>query len=228
MLLIEFFNEVQRAPLHFVRDASRVGKKEHGVAGFAERHARVNRRQKSAAVKRRPSAEAPGGIEHHEPGQVLRLAPQPVEHPRAKTRTAKLSRAGLHQHLAGSVIEGVGGHGFNDGDVVHDLRQMRQGFRKFCLTLAMLRKLKLGGVQSRVGPDKGVLLALHDLRRERFAIVFCQRGFEVEQFELARRAGHKQVDHSLGLGRELRRMRRERVGKLRRSGSNSLFRVQQG
>ena len=126
MFLVQFLDQVERATLHFVGDAGGIGEKQHRVARFAEGHALINRRQKSAAVKRAAAAEATGGIEHHEAGQILRLAAQSVERPRAKAGPAKLRRAGLHQHLARRVVEGIGGHGFHDGDVVHDFGQMRQ------------------------------------------------------------------------------------------------------
>ena len=54
-------------------------------------------------------------------------------------------RAGIHQELAGRVIERVGHHRFHDRDVVHDLAEMRQQFGKLGSALAVaLRNLNFG------------------------------------------------------------------------------------
>ena len=44
-------------------------------------------------------------------------------------------RAGAHQDLAGRVIERVRGHGFHDGNVVHNFGKVRQ---RILVTMALL------------------------------------------------------------------------------------------
>jgi len=64
---------------------------------------------------------------------------------------AKLLRAGVHENLARRMIEGLGVHGFDDGDVIRDLGEMREEFRKFCAGLAVPGKLKLWAEQGGLG-----------------------------------------------------------------------------
>ena len=76
-------------------------------------------------------------------GQVLRFAAQAVGRPGADARPAELLVARVHQDLARGVIEGVGDHRFDDGDVVDDCRQVRQQLRELRAALAMLGELEL-------------------------------------------------------------------------------------
>src|ERR1035441_2834221 len=142
MPLVKFLDHVKRAPLHLVGNARGVGQKEDGVAGFAEGHALVEGGQESAAVERGAAAESAGGVEHDKARQILRLAAESVEYPGAKSGTAKLGGAGLHEDLPGGMVEGVGGHGLHDGNVIHYFGQVRQRFGKLRAGLAVLRKLE--------------------------------------------------------------------------------------
>ncbi len=81
----------------------------------------------------------------------------------------------------------------------------------------MLRELESRGHQARIRPDEGVTLILDDLGRHGLAVVLPQGRLEIEQIELARRAGHEQINDARRLRREVRRFRRHRPAGPRRS-----------
>ena len=216
MPLIKVLHEVERLPLHRLGDACGIGQVEDWVAGFAERHALVNRRQKAAAVERRAAAQTARRVEHDKARKVLRFAAQPVQRPRAEARPAELARTRLHQDLAGSVIERVGGHRLDDRDVVSHFRQVRKGFGNLSAGLAVSAELELAGEEGGVRLDEGVLLPFDDFRGHRLAVEFLELRLVVEQVELRRRAAHEEVNDVVGLGRVVGRIGREGAAHLRR------------
>ena len=146
------------------------------------------------------------------PGRSLRLAAEAVGHPGPNARPAELLRAGVHHDLAGSMVERIGHHRFDDGDVIHDFGQVRQQFRQLGPALAVLGELELRPEQLGVGIDEGGAIALEQLRRA----AGCHRTWRAAaccrtSSEMARSAGHEEVDDALGLGREMRLLGHERV-----------------
>ena len=137
------------------------------------------------------------GAEDDEAGQVLRLAAQAVERPRAEARLAELLRAGAHQDLAGGVVERVGDHRLDDGDVVDDVRQVRQQLGELGAALAVPGELELRAQQLRVRIDERGAVALEQLRRRQRAVELGELRLVVEQLQVAGRAGHEQEDDVL-------------------------------
>src|SRR2546427_178771 len=86
---------------------------------------------------------------------------------------------------------------------------MRQKLGEFSSALAVFGELELGSEQRGVRIDERGAVAFDELFGRRFAVPFLQRRFVIEQFEVARRAGHEEVNDALGLGGELRLLRRE-------------------
>ncbi|PYI86129.1 MAG: hypothetical protein DME26_09625 [Verrucomicrobia bacterium] len=121
------------------------------------------------------------------------------------------------------MVESVGGHRLDDGDVVHNFGQMRQRFGQFCAALPVIGKFEFGREQRRVRLDEGVFLPHHDLWRNRLAIVLGERRLVIEQVKLARGAPHEKVDHTLRLRIEMRLARRKRIYCLRHLRSAKRF-----
>src|ERR1700722_12360568 len=94
---------------------------------------------------------------------------------------------------------------------------MRHHFGKFRAALAVFGKFQCRREQRRVARDERVLLVLDQFGRNGMTVVFGQRGFVIEQVQLARRASHEKINDALCLGQEMRRFGRERVDTLRRS-----------
>ena len=113
----------------------------------------------------------------------------------------------LKKICAGRVVELVGVARADQADVVDDFRQMRQGLGEFEAALAVAGELELRPQHGGVGADEGVALTADDRRRERLAFHLGELRLVVEQIELARRAGHEQVDDGLRLAGEVGRMR---------------------
>ena len=109
------------------------------------------------------------------------------------------------------MVELIGVHRLDEADVIDDLRQVRQHLRQFRPALAVLGELEARPEHGRIGPDEGVALAADDRRRHRLAFELRQLRLVVEQIELARRAGHEQMNDALRLRREVRLARRQRV-----------------
>jgi hypothetical protein len=192
-------------------DASRTVHVEDRRALVAEAHAGVNGREKAARPQRRAAAQAAPGAHHDECREVLRLRAKTVERPRTDARAARLREAGVEENLRRRVVELIGVHRADKADVIHDLREMRQHFRKLRAGLTVLRELEARSEHGGVRPDERVALAADHGRRERLAFQLREFRLVVEELELTRRAGHEEMNDTLGLAGEMRLARRERV-----------------
>ena len=101
-------------------------------------------------------------------------------------------------------------HRLDDGQLVHDRRQVGKHFRKLCAALAVSLKGESRRHQAGVGTDEGIALVFHYLGRNRLAVEPPQRRLEVEEVKLAGRTGHEQEDDPPGLARKVRRPGRHR------------------
>jgi len=119
------------------------------------------------------------------------------------------------------VIELVGVNRSDEGDVVDDLREVREHLGKFRAGLAVSGELEARAEHGGIGSDEGVALAADDGRREWFAFESGELGFVVEEFELAGGTGHEQVDDPLRLWREVRLAREERGGRVDGGGEGA-------
>ncbi len=87
---------------------------------------------------RRRSAPCCPELNTTKPGRSRGLRAQPVKHPRAHAGAAELHGAGIHQKLAGRVVEGVGHHATSRWRCHRRSRQVRAAIRtarfRFCRT----------------------------------------------------------------------------------------------
>ena len=88
---------------------------------------------------------------------------------------------------------------------------VRQQFRQFRAALAVLGELELRPEQLRVRIDERGAIALEQIGRRQRAVELGELRLVVEQLQMARRAGHEEEDDALGLRREVRLLRRERI-----------------
>ena len=185
-------------------DAVRVRDEQHRVGARSELHALVHGRQKP----RSPAGLAAIGIvfagdQHDERRQILTLAPEPVAEPGPEARPADHLVTGVHEDLRRRVVELRRLHRTDDGDVVGDLREMRQQLRDLRARLSVLLELERRAQQLRPPLDEREPLALDELLRDVLPVVLHQRRLGIEQVDLRRRAGHEEIDDALGLGREM-------------------------
>ena len=138
--VVEPVQRVERRPLRVGVDALRVRQIQHRIAGAAERDAAVHRRQESAAVVAGAAAGSLGAGQHHEAGEIGRLAAQSIQRPRAEAGPAELLRAGVHHDLGGGVIDRLGLHRADQADVVGDLGGVRQDLAEFHAALPVLAR----------------------------------------------------------------------------------------
>ena len=217
---IQGADQVEGVSLETAIEAFGAGDIEDRVALGAEDNSLIGRRQKAARPVRRTAADTSAGREDDETGQVGRLAPEPVRHPRPHARSAGERRAGVQEDLGRGVVELIRMQGLDDRDVINDLGQMGKHLRKLGPALAVPRKLVPGRHQARVGPDEGVTLVLHDLGRDRLAVELPEYRLLVEEVELARSTSHEHVNDTFRLRGEVGRAWGERVrGFLGRGGS---------
>jgi hypothetical protein len=88
---VEVLEDVEGLPLPFGRDALRVAEVEDGLAGGAEGDPLVGGGEEAAGPESGTAARAARpGLQHHEAGQVLRLAADAVGDPGAHARPAEL------------------------------------------------------------------------------------------------------------------------------------------
>src|SRR5439155_18831169 len=80
-------------------------------------------------------------------------------------------------------------------------------------------ELELRSQQLRIRIDERRPITLEQIRRRQLAVPLRQLRLIVEQLQMARRAGHEQIDDALGLRCEVRRLRCQRT--CRRFSGNS-------
>ena len=211
VLFVQIFQRVETGALHLARDAGRVREIEHRVARTAEHHALIGGRQKAARPVGASAAGADAGAEHDESRQVLRLAAQPVEHPRAHGRAAHLYAAAEEQQLAGMVVEGVGVHGAHQAEIVGAGADVRDEIGELDAALPVRRETRGLASTAALGLVKARRRSLVSSGRQRLAVPLLELGLGVEEIDLAGPALHEHEDDVLGLGREVRLARRQRV-----------------
>ena len=97
-------------------------------------------------------------------------------------------------------------------DVVGVPVQVRHQVRHVHARLAVLAPLAMAAQAERVALEE-LAVDLAEAGRQRLAVEPVQERLGVEQVHLARTAGHEQEDAALGLRGEMRRLRRQRVGR---------------
>ena len=197
-------------------DAVRVRDEQDGVGSRSELHALMHGRQKA----RSPARLAAVGIvfsgdQHHERRQILTFAAEPVAEPGPKAGPADHLVTGVHEDLRGRVVELGRLHRTDDGDVVGDLREMRQKLRDVRARLSVLLEPERRAQQFRPPLDEREPLALDELLRDVLPVVVHQRRLGIEQVDLRRRAGHEEIDDPFGPGREVQGPRCALIQRLR-------------
>src|SRR5438046_1625949 len=94
---------------------------------------------------------------------------------------------------------------------------MRQALRYYLSALAVRTEGALRRVESWIAArlvHEGEALAFQQGRRDGLAIQFAERGLVVKQFELARPAGHVEVNDALDSGWEVGLLGSHRVGSI--------------
>ena len=118
--------------------------------------------------------------------------------------------AGLNERNRRLVIDRLGVHRADDGDVVDHLRRVRQQLGHPGAVLPVLRELE-GGRRDREARlarrHRGETLALANRVGQILVEPVVHLRLVVEGLHLRRRADHVQVDRALGLGREVRQSR---------------------
>ena len=122
----------------------------------------------------------------------------------------------MEEELAGAMVEFVGLHRADDGQIIRTLCQMRRELGEPGPGLAVLRELVRRGQSPRAVGHKGELLALQDAVGHRLALELRERRFGVEQIDLRRTAEHVQEDDMPCPGCEVRRSRRAVLGREQR------------
>ncbi len=148
--------------------------------------------------------QAAGVGEHHVGGQVVRLAAEAVGEPGAEGGPAGGDAPGVHGVEALGVVADAGGHGADEGDVVHDLGEVREQLADLHAALAML--LELPGGAKALGGGLGEVVVF-DLAGELPPVVPGEHGLGVEEVHLGGAAHHEERDHGLRPRLEVRLFR---------------------
>ena len=103
----------------------------------------------------------------------------------------------MDKQLSRGVVELIGVHGADDGDVVGDGGEVREEVGHFLPALAVPGEF-VGGSQELGGADdEGKALSLDQLGGNRLAVVLRELWLVVEEVRLGRGSGHVKVDHAL-------------------------------
>ena len=210
--LVQVLHRVEPEAPHVAVHSRGIGEIQHGLTLAAALHALKDARQKAAAPASLPARGLHArGNQHHEPGQVLRLAAEAIARPRPETRPPLPREAGIQKQFGGRVVELIRLHRLDDGEFIRDLTERLDRVRHPDAGPAVLperlrRPHELGHARSKREP-----LPLQELIRAVLAAVLDQFRLVIEQIELRRRSRHVEIDDPLGGPREVRRSRCERV-----------------
>lgn len=165
-------------------------------------------------------------MQHDERGQIFVHRAEPVGEPRAHRGFAVLHRAGVDELVGRLVVDGVGLHRADEAEVVAHLRDVRQQFADPHPALPVLRKLEDRRRERKRRLARGhpgeALALVAEVGLEVFPEAGLERGLVVEEVELRGRADQRDVDRSLGLGRDFPRLRHRGAQRVRtrRTGRN--------
>ena len=143
--------------------------------------------------------------------QILVLRAQRVAHPRAHAGKAVERETGAHLVLGRAVRVRLGRHRVDEAQVVGQLRQVRQQIGDHLARLPARLEFPVRLHEVAVLALKGDELVPPG---HRLAVALDQLRLVIPRVQMAQRAGAKDHQHILRLGREMRRARR--VGMLRR------------
>ena len=204
--LVEAVDRLDQFPLRLRRVAGRGAHVVDGIAGGLEFDAlQVAGQEAAAPLPRgdRLALAASDAGQHDEAGQVLAFAAEAVEHPRAHRGPARDDRAGVHEGMGGIVVDLLGVHRADHGDLVGVFRDVGEGVADLDAGFAVAGEVVLGAhAVECLALELGELLALGEGLRHRFSVQLTELRFEIEGFQMRRPAGHAEEDHPLDLGRQ--------------------------
>lgn len=151
-------------------------------------------------------AAGAGGDGDDEAGEVLGFGTEPVGHPRAHRGAAGDLGTGVHEHVGGIVIDGLGGHRANEAEVIDDGADVGEEGGDFGSVPAELGEGKHGALTVQfLALELGELLTAGEAFRHGRSIQCGELGFRIEGFELGRASGHGEPDDAFGACRQGRR-----------------------
>ena len=166
------------------------------------------RRGQEAAVE---AIDAPRrdqtAVQDHETGQILALASQSITDPGTMTRPPLQAAAGMHEVVGGRVLGEVRDHRPDDRQVVDALADMRKQVADRDAALAVVPEFP--GAAEHVADI--VELRRMGLDLDRLPVLAVETRLGIKRVHLRWPAVHEQEDHARRLGREVRRLGRERV-----------------
>ena len=205
------FGDTLNAPvLHLVRDARRVVDVQHRRSLVAEQHPGILARQIAARPARRTTRDATTGRDkHYELRQIFRRGPEAVTQPGTHAWPAGNGRSGVHQQLAGNVVELISVHRTHEADVVRDRADVRDQIRQ--LHAALPVPLECSGrphhARRLLREECEAHVFQHRLG-QRLAVELVQGRLRIVKIHLARPALQIDVDAALRAGLVVRLARR--------------------
>ena len=158
--------------------------------------------QERRAVVPRAAGRQAAGAQGDKAGEVLVLAAEAVDGPRAEARLSDTQRTGVHEHGRNLVRRDVGIHRADDRHVVHVLRGLGEELADLDARLAVGFELERRAHRDAVAPDG---LVVH----------FREHRFRIPGIHVRRGALREDVDDGLGLAGKLGRMRCEGIRPIR-------------
>ena len=128
--LVHLPQRIQQIALLLLLHAGGTAEIEDRIPARPERRPLIGRRKKPLPVHRRTGPDA-AFEQHHETRQVLVLAAEAVQNPRAEARPADARPAVVDQELRLRVREALVIAGADHGEIVGSLRNVRKQIRHF-------------------------------------------------------------------------------------------------
>ena len=211
LFLIDLGNAIKHAAAQVAVDALGILEVQDRFLAATKVDALVFAGQEAAAPQARVQSligRAGSARDHYDVGgQVLVRAAQAVADPGSKAGFAELLGAGENVGDGRIMVDGLGMHRFNDGDVIGNAANVRQGFVDPRAVLAHPFELKHrchAGERFLSTGHGGEALTVADGIRQFFPVKFSHGRLVIEHVDVAGAAGVEQHDDTLGLGGKVR------------------------
>ena len=209
LVFVQLPQAVEQLPAILRRHARGIVDVEHGIATGTKPHRLMLGRQKARTPEMRHQRLAALVLrdKHHERGQVVMDVAKAIVEPGADARPPRNLRAALHERHARAVVDALRIHRADEAELVGNLRRVREQFAEPGAAVAVLSELEWRANQRNrtlVTRHAGEPLAATNGVGQLLAALLDQQRLVVIEVELRRSTRLKQVDHPLGLRREMK------------------------
>lgn len=198
---IEIEGGLDAIMLELGADAGRVAQVEDGITLIAEEDALEIGGEEAAGPEGGAAAGAASGGEDDVTWEVLGEGTEAIINPGAQGRPAEHGGTALHHELAGMMVELIGMHRSDEGDIVRARGDVREEIGEFDAGLSVaLEGARAAHQDGGIFLDKSEANLFGERVGEFLAVEFIELGLGIKEIHLAWGTFHKDEDARFGFG----------------------------